>query len=147
MTYTACIRTFAADEWRTYRDQRLRALADAPNAFTRTLAEEESRPDAESSSRLRSGVDSGWNVPLLAEVDSAPIGLVWGRIEAANPDIANLYQMWVAPKYRRLGVGRMLVEAVIAWARAADVQYLDLGSRVIIVRRCAYILRRVQTRG
>jgi GNAT superfamily N-acetyltransferase len=127
MTYPAYIRTFAADEWRTYRDLRLRALADAPDAFSRTLDEEKSRPDAEWSSRLSSGVDSCWDLPLVGELDNAPIGLAWGRIEPPNLDIATLYQMWVAPGYRNLGVGRMLLERVIKWARAADVQYLALG--------------------
>ena len=46
--------------------------------------------------------------------------------KSSKPDVANLYQMWVAPSYRRLGAGRMLLEAVIAWARAANVLYLEL---------------------
>ena len=63
----------------------------------------------------------------MAEVDNEPIGLAWGRIDRSNPDVANLYQMWVAPSHRRLGIGQMLVEAVIAWAKAKNAYYLDLG--------------------
>ncbi|MDQ3397806.1 MAG: GNAT family N-acetyltransferase [Deinococcota bacterium] len=63
----------------------------------------------------------------MAEVDGEPIGLAWGRIEESNPEVANLYQMWVAPSHRRLGAGQMLLEAVIAWAKARDACYLDLG--------------------
>lgn len=35
--------------------------------------------------------------------------------------------MWVAPGHRGLGAGRMLLEAVIAWAKAQNASYLDLG--------------------
>jgi GNAT superfamily N-acetyltransferase len=127
MTYTPSIRTFASHEWRTYRDLRLRALADSPDAFGGTLAQEKDRPDTEWASRLTSGVESRCDLALLAEVGSEPIGLAWGRIETSNLDVANLYQMWVAPNSRRLGAGRMLLEVVIAWAKAAYVHYLALG--------------------
>jgi GNAT superfamily N-acetyltransferase len=121
------IRAFAPHEWSIYKDLRLRALADSPDAFVRTLAEEQHRSDAEWSSRLASGSDPHWDLPLLAVVNRKPIGLAWGRIERSNPDVANLYQMWVAPTHRRLGAGRMLLETVIAWARARNVSYLELG--------------------
>ena len=127
MIYTPSIRTFASHEWRTYKALRLRALADSPDAFGSTLAEEEGRPNTEWSSRLASGVDSRLDLPLLAVVDSEPTGLAWGRIESSNLDVANLYQMWVAPNYRGHGVGQMLLKAVIDWAKAANVCYLALG--------------------
>ena len=44
-----------------------------------------------------------------------------------NPDVANLYQMWVAPNYRGLSAGQMLLESVIAWASAANMCYLVLN--------------------
>jgi GNAT superfamily N-acetyltransferase len=121
------IRPFAADEWKIYRDLRLRALADSPEAFGSTLAAEQGRPDAEWSNRLTSGAGSDLDLPLLAELEGEPIGLAWGRIDRSCPDIANLYQMWVAPDYRRLGAGQRLLEAVIAWARSKNAAYLDLG--------------------
>jgi ribosomal protein S18 acetylase RimI-like enzyme len=49
------------------------------------------------------------------------------RIEINNHAVANLYQMWVAPSHRRIGIGQMLLEKVIAWARAKDATYLDLS--------------------
>ena len=124
---TPKVRKFTPQEWETYRDLRLRALAGSPDAFGSTLAAERDRPDAEWANRLVLGADSNWDLPLLAEVDLEPIGLAWGRIDKTNPDVANLYQMWVAPTHRRLGAGKMLLEAVIIWARARDVNYLDLG--------------------
>jgi len=34
--------------------------------------------------------------------------------------------MWVAPTHRRLGIGRMLVDALAAWVRAQNVLNLCL---------------------
>jgi GNAT superfamily N-acetyltransferase len=121
------IRILVPEEWSTYRDLRLQALADSPDAFGRTLAEEKDRPDTEWLNRLVSGADIRWNLPLLAEAGGEPVGLAWGRIERSSPEVANLYQMWVAPEYRGMGVGQMLLEAVIAWARESNLHQLALG--------------------
>ena len=121
------VRRFSAKEWRVYRDLRLRALADSPDAFGRTLAEEADRLDAEWARRLASGVDSDTSLPVLAEVQGEPIGLAWGSIDTSNLDIAVLTQMWVAPTHRGLGAGEVLLRAVIAWARRQNASVLDLG--------------------
>src|SRR5262245_6863197 len=112
---TPLVRRFSAEEWRVYRDLRLRALADSPDAFGSTLAEEADRLDAEWARRLASGVESETNLPILAEAQGEAIGLAWSRIDTSNLDVAFLYQMWVAPTHRRLGAGRMLLRAVIEW--------------------------------
>ena len=121
------IRTFAADEWRLYRDLRVRALADSPNAFGSTLAAEAGRPDAEWARRLASSADLRVSRPLVAELGGELVGLAWGRIDMSAPDVAALYQMWVAPTHRGRGVGQKLLKAVIAWATAQNVAALDLG--------------------
>jgi GNAT superfamily N-acetyltransferase len=127
MIHAPKIRTLAPHEWGIYRDLRLRALADSPDAFGSTLAEEQDRSDAEWLRRLASGADSRANLPLVAEIRDEPIGLAWGRIETSDPEVAALYQMWVAPSHRGLGAGQMLLEAVIAWARARNASYIDLS--------------------
>ena len=126
MIHPPHIHALAQEERAVYKDLRLRALAESPDAFGSTLTKEQNRSDAEWASRLATGVNS-WDLPLVAEVDGEPIGLAWGRIEKSNPDVADLYQMWVAPSHRHLGAGRMLLEAVIAWATAKKARYLQLG--------------------
>jgi GNAT superfamily N-acetyltransferase len=121
------VRPFISSEWQTYKKLRLRALEDSPNAFSRTLAEEKDRSDHVWIKRLEDGATLIWDLPLIAEVEGSPAGLAWGRIEEATPGAAQLYQVWVAPEYRGLGVGRMLLEAVITWAKARKVKYLELG--------------------
>jgi len=127
MSETIIIREFEPDEWRTYRSLRLRALAESPDSFGRTLAAESQRPDAEWEHRLTSGAQSENDLPLIATVDGEPSGLAWGRIEDTAPDVANLYQVWVAPEQRGKGLGKQLLETVITWVSAKNVHRLELG--------------------
>ena len=119
------VRTFRRSEWSTYRDLRLRALEDAPDAFGTTLAEASEHSDQHWKSRLRNAAEAV-DLPLVGEVDGVPQGLAWGRIEPGQRIEAHLYQMWVAPQGRRLGVGRALLAAVVDWARAQRLRCLVL---------------------
>ena len=110
MSRAPTIRSFSSHEWQTYKDLRLRSLADSPDAFGRTLAEERQRSDRDWSRRLESA-DPMWDLPLMAAVGGKPVGMIWGRIERSNPGVANVYQMWVAPRHRNQGVGQMLLKA------------------------------------
>ena len=120
------VRRLGAHEWREYRELRLRALGDAPDAFGSTLDHEQGRSDTYWADRLFSAVASAWNLPLVAEQGDELIGLVWGRIDPLEPAVAHVFQMWVAPEWRGAGVGAMLLDAVVAWARDAKVQRLLL---------------------
>lgn len=121
------LRRFEAHEWATYRDTRLRALADAPDAFGSTLAFEKTLSEATWQERLTLGALSPLQFPLVAEVAGEPVGLAWGRIDEETPRIATLYQMWVAPQNRGNGVGAAMLRTLIAWATAADAEYLYLS--------------------
>jgi GNAT superfamily N-acetyltransferase len=127
MVVAPSVRPFREQEWRTYRDLRLRALADSPDAYGGTLAGEAIRADAAWADRLVLGADRRWDLPLLAESGAEPIGLAWGKIDKSGPALANVYQMWVAPTHRGLGAGRLLLDTIIAWATAANVRCLALG--------------------
>jgi len=120
------VRNFEPDEWRVYKDLRLQALAESPDAFGSTFAKEVQRSDEEWAYRLASGARSAWDLPLIAMLDACPIGLAWGKIEASEPAVANLYQVWVHPNYRGHGAGQLLLEAVIEWAKSRHAAALEL---------------------
>jgi len=126
VTAVPSIRPFDSAEWELYRSLRLAALADSPNAFGGTLDDAQRRQDAEWSARLASAAASEWDRPLIAELGDQAIGLAWGKIEPAEPELGHVYQMWVAPAARSLGVGRMLLDDLTAWARAAGARHLCL---------------------
>ncbi len=126
MSSVPTVRRLSPDEWRLYRVLRLSAMRDAPDAFGSTLARERGFADEEWQRRLV-GDETAVNAPLVAEVAGEAIGLAWGRIESATPDVAHLYQMWVDPLHRGRGAGRLLLDAVVAWARERGASKVQLG--------------------
>lgn len=121
------IRRLEAHEWRAYRDLRLRALADAPDAFGSTLEAERERPDEAWIERVASGAVSPWSFPVVATERDELVGLAWGRILPEAPETAHVFQMWVAPEARGQGCGALLLDAVVAWARDAGARHVLLG--------------------
>jgi GNAT superfamily N-acetyltransferase len=110
-------------DWRRQRTIRLRALADAPDAFAGTLAAEQQLTEADWKARLERE-DAAMFLAVSSE--GADLGLAVG---APYGTVAGLYAMWVAPETRGRGVGGRLVDAVIDWAtrRGHAAVRLDVG--------------------
>jgi GNAT superfamily N-acetyltransferase len=113
------IRRLKAGEWQLLRDIRMRALADAPNAFAATLEQARAFPDDEWQRRAR-----GWravgDVTFVCDGDGMVVGVRDG-------DDCWLGAMWVAPERRRDGVGTALANAVLDWARSWGAGRVLLG--------------------
>lgn len=120
------IRRLGTSEWREYRALRLRALQDAPEAFSSTWAEARHFADTEWMQRT-ARADSALELPLIAEVNETWVGLLWARIESTDGSLAQLYQMWVAPECRSRGIARGLMEAALAWCAEQGVATVLLG--------------------
>lgn len=126
MQSTLAVRRFTSNEWRVYKELRLRALAESPNAFGSTLAAERVSSDEHWSARLTRGVMSNMELPLVAEVSDRSVGLAWAKIDDSEQSAVHLYQMWVAPNFRRRGAGQMLLHAAIAWGKASNAEAIVL---------------------
>lgn len=124
------------DDWRRWRDVRARALAADPAAFACSAHQlgahtpEAQWRDALAHRQVLVAVDEGRDVAM--------VGLAWGE----EPELVS---MWVAPEARGRGLGRRLVEAVLALA----------GDRPVVLRvmvgndpacdlyaRCGFVLVR-----
>jgi ribosomal protein S18 acetylase RimI-like enzyme len=105
------VRELRPEEWREARDLRLQALADAPTAFLRTLAEEREYGDDVWQGRSAADAD---RVSFVVEADGGLVASVTGLLEEGE---AYLVAMWVAPDRRRRGLAAALVERVVVWAR------------------------------
>jgi ribosomal protein S18 acetylase RimI-like enzyme len=108
-----------------FKNVRLRALQDAPTAFSSTYAEESKLTDADWAKRAAqwSGEKS---VGYLAMDARDPCGIASGLLDQADATRAHLLSMWVAPTHRRAGIGHSLVEAVVSWACSQNVGTLLL---------------------
>lgn len=120
------IRRLRAGEGAAIRELRLRALRDAPYAFSSSLAAEENEPLAEwdeLASRSEAASDS---VVFVAVSESAWVGMIGGHMQDGEP-AAGVWGMWVAPEVRRQGAGSRLLDAVAEWARGRGALRLALS--------------------
>jgi GNAT superfamily N-acetyltransferase len=109
------VRHVREDEWQAMRDVRLRALADAPDAFGTTHAEASERAEKWWRDWTARSVDNDSQTFVLAWDGDDPVGIAG---VFADSGAWLVISMWVDPRVRGAGVGRQLLEAVVGWARA-----------------------------
>jgi GNAT superfamily N-acetyltransferase len=97
-----------ADDWERWRDLRLSALAEAPEAFCSSLRDWEHQSERAWRDRL-----TNVSTNLIAVLEGEDAGMV--SAEASDNEV-ELIGMWVAPFARGRGVGDELVRAVINWS-------------------------------
>lgn len=118
------VRVLSPDDWELWRELRLRALAEAPYAFSSTLADWQGDGDSADRWRGRLGISGSYNV--VVALDGQPVGMasgVPGEVDA----VVELISMWVAPEARGRGVGDELLQAIASWARGVGARELRLA--------------------
>ncbi len=113
------VRALKGDDWEAFRQIRLAALKDSPEAFTSSY-EDEVEYD-EDFWRLRLARSQR----LLAYDDEEPVGVV-SIGQAEEEGVAELFGMWVTPSRRGSGVAWRLTHAAALHARAAGRRALKL---------------------
>jgi GNAT superfamily N-acetyltransferase len=120
------VRRVRPEDARVLRGVRLRALADSPEAFASTLADEEELDLGfweRRAARCSAGAEEA---TFLAFVDGGVAGMVGGYRPDDPPDTVRLVAMWVDPAWRRSGLGRRLVDHLLAWAGDHDAAAVTL---------------------
>ena len=138
------IRRVGRDDWGELCALRLRALQDAPDAFGSTYAEESNRTDAEWMGWAADLADGGRSFGVVAD-EGSWIAMAVGTPHRDYRREAWLFAMWVAPDARHAGIGRVLVEHVVDWARSRDFLVLRLtvtetnDAAIHLYERCGFI--------
>jgi len=110
------VRRIAPGDWREWKASRLRALADAPDAFASTLATEEGESDDSWRSYARYCSAAQTSAAFLARDEKDTVaGMVAAYLDDGETAGAYICAMWVAPESRNRGVGRLLIEEAGSW--------------------------------
>ncbi|MGA9859761.1 MAG: GNAT family N-acetyltransferase [Solirubrobacteraceae bacterium] len=109
------------------RRLRLRALAQAPEAFGATVDEEQAHPAEHWLDLARLSAVGDATVVYVAIDDGRWLGMAAGRWYERDRGIAGLWGMWVDPSLRGRGVGERLVRTVRDWAADRNARFLRLG--------------------
>jgi GNAT superfamily N-acetyltransferase len=110
----------AAGDWRAVREVRLKSLADAPYAFSSTLARAQAFDDDAWQRRID---ERNW---FLARAEGRAVGVAALIAEDDRPDERHLVSMWVAPEWRGTTVASDLVTAACQCARSAGATSVTL---------------------
>ena len=121
------IREFIEEDWRAYKIIRLASLSDSPDSFGSTLEREAALSDDEWKSRLSFSGRAHSVLPLVAYMEGCAVGLAWGVVHSAESSVCHIYQMWVNPKCRGLGIGRAFLNKIAAWANQLKLNHLALS--------------------
>lgn len=108
------VRPLGEDDWELYRDIRLTALKQNPEAFAARLSEESEIDESTWRERMNR------SRRILAEDESNnPIGVVSLRVNQRSEDTpyGELFGLWVSPELRGEGAARELVKLLLDYAR------------------------------
>lgn len=121
------IKRLFEDEWEQYKNTRLHALSDSPEAFGSTFEVENSFTPKKWKQRL-ARMDCITLVALSKE--EVGHGLIVG---APYDGQAGIFSMWVDPNYRGQGLGTKLIQNVVDWAKENKKEQilLDVGDENI----------------
>ena len=114
------VRRIRPDEWQQLKALRLRALANAPLAFSSSLAREQWFADELWRERVAAGAAGVDRVTFVAERDGGLVGLATGLLPGApgtDVMVPTLVGMFVDGSARRQGGGGTLIERIAEWVR------------------------------
>jgi GNAT superfamily N-acetyltransferase len=123
---TVELRRLRADEGPQLRAVRLRALRDAPSAFASTAEAEEAQPSGDWELAAARRATSDTEATFVAVDGGTWVGLAGAYVTGDPARSVELVSMWTAPEHRGEGIGRGLVEAVIAWASSVGAETVGL---------------------
>ncbi|WP_191838116.1 GNAT family N-acetyltransferase [Catellatospora chokoriensis] len=118
------MRVLTSDDWPIWRELRLAALAEAPDAFGSRLADWQGEGDRSERWRARLEIPGSYN--LVAVLEGRPVAMASG-VPTDDRGVVELISVWVDPAARGRGVAGDLLAAVERWAEQAGAGVLKLA--------------------
>lgn len=109
------IRAVRADEWRRWREVRLRMLRDDADFFSTRYDDMVREPESTWRAWVAEAAAGLEKTLFVAEEDGRWLGVV-GGFARVDPQEVQLISMWVDPNARGRGIAQRLIRAVAGWA-------------------------------
>jgi ribosomal protein S18 acetylase RimI-like enzyme len=119
----AIVRTLGGDDWQIYRQLRLAALQEAPQAFVSTYSDEQAYDADFWQQRMARARRLVAEIGHGSSIEHAGIVSVG---QAERPEVGDLYGLWVAPEHRGAGVAMQLVQGAAERARIDGLRWITL---------------------
>lgn len=113
------IRRVTAADGSLIREIRLRALRTDPASFGSTLETEQAYTDAHWNEWATEDALGNVAATFLALEGGNAVGMVVGARREKEPDVFDVFAMWVSPEARGRGIARRLLETVESWMISA----------------------------
>lgn len=128
MTKNLEIREVEAGDLATFKEVRLEALLNHPEAFASTYEGEKRDSDEKWLERIAAS-DGRSNITYLAFVDGNPAGMagIFCGFSPKTRHSGTIWGVYLRPQYRGQGIATRLLEACAAWAREGTMRILKLG--------------------
>ena len=114
MSNSVTIRRVRADEWRRWRETRLRMLRDDADFFSTRYEDMVREPDRTWREWVAGAAEGDQKTLFAAEEDGSWLGVV-GGFARIDPSEVQLISMWVDPQARGRGIARDLIRALAGW--------------------------------
>ncbi len=101
------------EEWMQYKDLRLRALKEDPQAFGSTYEDNSKHPDKYWQQRLEDTINKNTQWLVFANLNGKLVGMAGGFAEK-EPDNAHVIAVYVIPEARGKGISKQLMKELIA---------------------------------
>ncbi len=102
-----------------YKDLRIFAVQESPEAFSTTVEEEKNKSEDWWMDRLQDDYSKTNRKMLFAEVDGKLVGMVGMHFHALEKakHIGEIVSVYVLPEYRSKGIARKLLEGIIQFGQ------------------------------
>ena len=114
---TITVRPLGEEDWQLYRDVRLRALSEDPDAFAASLEEEQAVEESTWRERMNR------STRLIAEDESGePVGVVSLRVDKREDEetpYGELFALWVRSETRGSGAAGKMLNSLLELCRNA----------------------------
>lgn len=105
------------ERWEEYKNLRLEALKQEPQAFSSSYEDDVLMSDEQWQSKLANYSDGKTGIILAADLNGELVGIMNSRIEQSRKmgHVAFIHGVYVKPEFRGKGIGKKLLEEILQW--------------------------------